>query len=294
MTSNAPRWASATGLPTKHSIEAAVHVARVIGLSRARLVDTRESYWRRALGGSLSPLDLQIGEELLIACDLIELIGDDLVVSVQLVDLFASDEEEFAAYLCFRGVAAQAIADVESNAFLIELASMVSDISRRDRVVRGLHHLFSDIALKEIGNIGEELVEAQVKREFIALGYPHLAAKVVRVSLFDDTAGYDIWAPGIGGGERLLEVKATTRDADPISIYISRNEADTGIRRGDWSLIICHVSSVESREGEIRGWSTAQELSMYFPSDSFSGAWEVAKISFPCASLIPGIPGLVS
>jgi len=288
--SNSQRWVSVTGMPTKHSIEAAVHVARVIGLSRARLVDTRESYWRRALGGSFSPVDLQIGEELLIACNLIELIGDDLVVSKQLVDLVESDNEEFAAFLCLRGVAVQATADIESTAFLTDLASVVSDSFRRERVIRGLHQLFSDLALKEIGNIGEELVEAHVKNELKVLGYPYLSAKVVRVSLFDDTAGYDIWAPSIGGGERLLEVKATTRHEDPISVYISRNEATTGIRRGDWSLVVCHISSVDRREGEVEGWIAARELSMSFPNDSPNGSWEVAKIHIHRKSLVPGIP----
>ena len=294
MTSNSQRWASITGLPTQHSIEAAIHVARVVGLSRARLVDTRESYWRRALGGSLSPLDLQIGEELLLACELIEVIGDDLVVSNQLIDLISSDVGDFAAYLCLRGVAVQANVDIESDAFLTELASVVPGGARQERVVQGLHHLFSDVTLKEIGNIGEELVETQVKNELFVLGYPHLAAKVVRVSLFDDTAGYDIWAPSIGGGERLLEVKATTRHVDPFSVFISRNEADTGIRRGDWSLIACHISSVARREGEIKGWIAARELSMSFPNDSPGGSWEVAKISIHSASLVPGIPGGVS
>lgn len=294
MTTNSPGWASGTGLPTKHSIEAALHVARVIGSSRARLVDTRESYWRRALGGTLSPTDLRIGEELLLACNLIELIGDDLVVTGQLVDLVASDADELAAYLCLRGVAVLATAQIQSDTFLAELAGLVLDGSRRERIVRGLLHLFDDAALKEIGNIGEEIVESRLKEELVALGHPHLAAKVVRVSLFDDTAGYDIWAPCIGGGERLLEIKSTTRDRDPIVIHISRNEADTGIQRRDWSLVVCHVSSIENREGEIEGWSTVRELSMRFPSDSPNGLWEIAKVSIPRARLIPGIPGGVA
>jgi len=294
MTTNSSGWASGTGLPTKHSIEAAVHVARVIGSSRARLVDTRESYWRRALGGSLSPADLRIGEELLLACNLIELHGDDLVVTGQLVDLVASDADELTAYLCLRGVAVLATAEIETNTFLTELAGLVPDGTRRERIMRGLLHLFDDVVLKEIGDIGEEIVEARMKEELVVLGYPHLAAKVVRVSLFDDTAGYDIWAPSIGGGERLLEVKATTRDEDPISIHVSRNEADTGNLRGDWSLVVCHVSSVENREGEIKGWSTARELSMRFPKDAPDGTWEVARVSIPCALLVPGIPGGVA
>lgn len=291
MTSDSPEWASDAGLPTKHAIEAAVHVARVVGSSRARLADAHESYWRRALGGSFSPTDLRIGEELLLACNLIELHGDDLVVTGQLLDLVASDVEEFAAILCLRGVMDFTIAQLESTTFLTELADLVPDGSRRERIVRGLLRLFDDAALKEIGEIGEEIVASRLKEELAVLGYPHLAAKVVRVSLFDDTTGYDIWAPCIGGGERLLEVKSTTRDQDPIVIYISRNEANTGIQRRDWSLVVCRISNVESRVGDVLGWSTASELSMSFPSDTPNGAWESAKVSIPLALLVPGIPG---
>lgn len=291
MKTNLPQWASAEGLPTKHAIEAAVHVARVIGSNRARLVDARESYWRRALGGSFGPADLQIGEELLLACNLIELLGDDLVATEELIDLTALNAEEFEAFLCLRGATLCITSQLDSTTFLAELAYLVPDSFRRERILRGLSHLLDDAARKEIGDIGEEIVASKLKEELEVLGYPNLAAKIVRVSLFDDTAGYDIWAPSIGGGERLLEVKATTRDQDPVFIHISRNEADTGIQRRDWSLVVCRINDVGNRSGDVLGWITASELSINFPRDTPNGAWESAKISVPLALLMPGIPG---
>ena len=75
---------------------------------------------------------------------------------------------------------------------------------------------------------------------------------VRHLSLESDQLGYDVSAPRIGGPSRLIEVKATTVPAETIAVYLSRNEAETGLRYPDWSLVVCSVTDAGgAREGEI-------------------------------------------
>src|SRR4051812_42888216 len=76
MTDSVPRWAQPSGLPTRHLLRAAVHVMQVLGPVGALVADTRESYWDRATGGMFPPADLQLAQQLLLDCELLEQQGD--------------------------------------------------------------------------------------------------------------------------------------------------------------------------------------------------------------------------
>lgn len=59
-------WKGEDGLPSQHVLEAAAHVATLLDDPSSAAADARESYWRRALGGSFGPSDLRLGERLLV------------------------------------------------------------------------------------------------------------------------------------------------------------------------------------------------------------------------------------
>ena len=283
-------WESPSGLPTQHAIQAAVHVSKIIGSQRAKASDTRESYWRRSLGGVFSPADMQIGEELLIDCGLIKLQGIDLVVSQELRDLFEASAVELTAVICLRSAACVEKMDVTSQELVQELNLLLVDPAFIEKTFNGIGRLFDQSLLKEIGNIGEALVVARSRQELKRLGRDDLALKVNRVSLLDDTAGYDIEAPYISDGQRLFEVKTTTRDTDPLTIYLSRNEAEKGKQSRNWFLIICRVDDLASQSCELLGWTPYESLMESLPTDARDGNWEVAKISISRNILISGIP----
>jgi hypothetical protein len=284
-------WASSSGLPTRHAIDAAIRVARVIGSERARVVDTRESYWRRADGGVLSPVDLKIGEELLVACGLAIQKDGYFLISSECVGLLAASREELTVVLCLRAIADRNSGDLADSELVRDVSNLVEDVAIQEQILRSLSSLFDAARLALIGAIGEELVISQVKLELIALGHRNLADNVRWVSQLDDSAGYDIAAPYVGGGERLLEVKSTITGGDVVTIHLSRNEAERGRIQQDWLIVICRVLSVEDRTGVVLGWLTINEIQSHFPVDSVGGKWESVVITVNVHDLVPGIPG---
>ncbi len=176
------------------------------------------------------------------------------------------------------------------------LAELVPDAARREQLLLALAYRFDNTRQLLIGEIGEELIIHELRHELRALGRDDLALEVRRVSLLSDQLGYDICAPRVAGAPRLLEVKATTVDTDPrsVSIHLSRNEADTGARFPDWSLVACVVESIQYRQGRIVGSCTTGALADLLPVDGYASRWEQAFIELPVDRLSPGLPGVVA
>lgn len=293
MTTDPKPWASTTGLPTLHAITAALHVAKVVGDYRARILDTRESYWRRAAGGTFSPADLRIGEALLIDCGFIEQRDEFLLVKRNLQCLLDSDPVEITAVLCAAALDGDSVVDRESAEFLAELSELIPHSERRTELTLGFARLFDDSYLKVVGSIGEEIVMQYAREELKSFGHPELAAKVRQVSLYDDTAGYDILAPCLDLSGRLLEIKSTTRASDPLTCFLSRNEADTGLENTNWALVACLVEDVENRTGQVIGWMSGVSVGEHLPADAVHGAWESVRLSIPRAWFVGGLPSPV-
>ena len=140
-----------------------------------------------------------------------------------------------------------------------------------------------------IGEIGEEIVLAAVRRELIEAGQADSAGKARRVSLQSDAFGYDVLAPRLTGPPRLLEVKASTR-AD-ISFVLTRNEAAVGSENpADWFLVFCRVEDTDARAGTIIGWSGRGTLASQLPEDRGNGQWQSVRIALANETLISGLP----
>ncbi|HEX7197788.1 MAG TPA: DUF3883 domain-containing protein, partial [Candidatus Limnocylindria bacterium] len=168
------------------------------------------------------------------------------------------------------------------------VGELVEDPARREELLLALGRRFDDAARREVGAAGEDLVVAHARAELASLGYPDLARNVRRVSLVSDQLGYDVAAPRVSGGDRLLEVKATTGNRG--EIFLSRNEATVGLRLKDWALVVCAVDDVDARTGSVLGWCRGTDLRPLLPTDAPGGSWQSVAIELDRLPLQAGLP----
>jgi len=249
---------SAVDAPTRHEAEAALIVAQLIDEAGNHVVDAREAYTLALTQGTHRRHHLEVGESLLIEAGFLEPRGDRLVPTAALFVLANLDTE-----------------------------ASVAALTRRVMSIREVAGLLDRDA---IGAAGEQAVADECAEELSNLGHPDLAKLVRRVSLVDDTAGFDVHAPTIGGDARLLEVKTTvTKPVGHFPFFISRNEYDIGRRNATaWALVAC-AASADLTSVEVVGWCRASDLRPYLPEDR-SGRWTEAQVRLPMASLSAGIP----
>jgi len=289
-------WTDDSGKPLAYAIRAALHAASLLEARGTQADDAFASYWNHAIGASFSPSDLQMGEQLLIDCGLVQEENNRLYPSTALTDLLGGTAED--AVVLLSTLALQRVyTSSESNAAInleslsSQLAQLIPDAARREQALLALSKRFDDQYCKLIGEIGEEIVLDYMRGELIALGYTELARSTRRLSILSDQLGYDISAPRVAGPPRLIEVKSTTaRISTSINIHISRNEANTAVKFPDWFLVLCRVLDVEKRQGEIIGFCNAGGIADLLPSDGPTGHWESGAVELPLIRLTPGVP----
>jgi Domain of unknown function (DUF3883) len=294
-----PVWAIAPGVPSPHLARAALHAASTIDRGGSPIGDVRDSYWHRATGGYFPEPDLQRGERLLVDCGLVVEREGRLVPTSELDALLDGTVEDGLELLAARAITATSIDPLtrfgpESDA-ADALEALIPDLARREALLLALGRRFNDEHRRMLGEIGEEIVTAEARYELEQLGYPDLARAVRRVSLESDQLGYDVSAPRVSGVRRLLEVKATTMETGTmVSVHLSRNEVDVGERyASEWALVICHITDVEARVGQIVGWCTRYELAVLLPTDVAGGSWEQARLDIPTSLLTARMPRAV-
>lgn len=295
MVTDRPTWAGTEGFPSAHVIRAALHVAALLDQRGSRLVDARETYWHRATGGTFGPPDLRLGERLLVDCGLVVERDHTLFPLPDLAALLDGTVEDATATLAVRALELTAGDGLVLPEQAEAMAQLVPDPEQREELLAALGRRFDDTHRRLLGAIGEEVVVAALRRELADMGYPDLARAVRHLSLETDEAGYDISAPRVVGARRLIEVKATTAaDAEIHVVHLSRNEAAIGHRFSNWSLVICRITAVSSRSGDIVGWCPASRLQDLLPTDVPGGRWESAELSIPTARLLAGFPSAVA
>jgi hypothetical protein len=273
--------------PSRHTLEAALHVGAIIDPSGSRVADTNHSYWHRATGGIHSPRDLVRAQELLLEVGLLSCIDDVLYPGSELTSLLTGSHDDALEALLSRCL-------LQRGAGLgdRELESIVEDQKRRSELLAGLGARFDDTHQRLVGDIGEEVVVDALRTELEWVGRADLAVRVRRVSLISDHLGYDVEAPSEMGAVRQIEVKATSSGAveDEINIFLSRNEAETGLASPEWSLVVCHVTDIEKRTGEVLGWCSGADLAPHLPADLCHGRWQSVRVAVQRSSLLSGLP----
>lgn len=145
---------------------------------------------------------------------------------------------------------------------------------------------FDSNILTQIGDDGEEAV----MREISGLLPRNLLNRLQRVSLIDDSLGYDILSPTINGlGEVYLEVKTTTRPINSgFQFHISKNEASVGGRTENWFIVAVHShAGIQS----ILGHLEISKFSGWLPKNQHqNSSWDSASVKIATDLLKPGLP----
>jgi|GEM_PF-2966551 len=96
------------------------------------------------------------------------------------------------------------------------------------------------------GSKGEELVLKIEQQKLLDAGKSDLAAKVRRVSIDDDTLGYDILSFDATGDEKYIEVKTTTTISNSVRFYVSSNEYSVGVKQKNYFIYFVENINSES------------------------------------------------
>ena len=245
------------GRPTSHELRAALRVARTIDASGNWISDVHGSYVHVQTQGEHRSDSFIRAEHFLVDVGLLIRDGARLVGTAGL----------------------HALAQLDDEHALVALARHVEFLQR-------------DEDTDAIGNAGELAVVAACRDELLTFGRTDLANQVAQVSLVDDAAGYDVRAPLLSGGHRLLEVKTST--SHPIGLvefFLTRNEYDTGLREPTWAMVACSLNRASSMVA-IEGWCRASRLGPYLPTDG-AGRWTEARVKIPRVALLDGCPPAV-
>lgn len=243
---------------TQHQVRAAAHVALLVDVSGNESLDLQTAYQLAQTSGMHSPDDLRAAQDVLVLAGVLEVVDGRILPASLLPDFLA-----------------------------------IGDLDATAEVLRGRLFRLEDAEQRRLfGALGEVAVQDAARSELVRLGHMALADKVSRVSLLDDTLGYDILAPRLDGSRRLLEVKTSRAPGLPaiVRFFISRNEYRVGSKRGDeWALVACELPAVAESGEPTLAWCRASTLVPYLPQDA-GGRWEQAMVELPRHLLIGGLP----
>lgn len=286
-----PTWALPSGLPSRHTAEAAIHVAATVDARGSRIDDAEESYWHRATGGRHPPADLAMGQALLVDLGLLIEDGEVLRPTAELNELLSGTAEDALADIVGRAIAATPLDRIDKQAII----ASIPDSDRREQLLLQLALRHDDQERAAVGAAGERLVVAEARAELQRLARADLAREVRQVSLISDQLGYDVRAPCLQGPPRRLEVKATVQPLDTslADVFLTRNEARVGACLGEWKLVLCHITDVDQALGSIVGWWSYDILAPRVPLDVDGGIWQQAKITLAIGDARPGLPSAV-
>jgi len=125
-----------------------------------------------------------------------------------------------------------ALPDVrQTEVELIDLDSIKVKITKGKRkgkkVKRKPNYIAENIRNMKLGAQGEEIVLKLEKESLSRAGRKDLANKVKRISLEDDSAGYDIHSYFINGKNKFIDVKSTTTGINRNApFYLTQNEKE--------------------------------------------------------------------
>lgn len=298
-------------LPTMLQLHAAFWVARCVGDAGTSNTDLGRSYLHIPTGGLHDRSSLLAGQRLLTELGLLVEHDDVVTPHSELVALRPLPLDAFVEALLERvlsqrhdmWLSAFASADdvywerVPADAVHL-LRAVFEEPSRRAAFVLSTARKVDATLLAEIGADGEEAVVAACREYLLSKDRGDLADQVARLSLEDDTLGYDVTSPDCQGRRHHLEVKATRSIGTRVEFYLSRNEAVTGANDMSWALVIAR-QEISVPDGALAmrviGWLTYSDIAAVLPYDAapashLHGRWTTARITVPDSLLRPHLP----
>jgi hypothetical protein len=286
-------------LPSRFRLLAALEVAGLISPQGTAVEAARLSYSQHPSEGLFGLVDLALGEDLLVACRLLER-RDGMLIPVEgVAELLALEPQAAIEVLLGRYIEyvppswlAGAIANGSVRLELISsadsraLESAITDPDQREAFLLALGNRVDPALLQALGSRGEEFVVTLCRIELMEAGRDDLVNEVIRVSTISDMLGYDVRAPAADESPRRLEVK--TVGGSRLEVHLTRNEAARGASDPCWALLV--VRALADTE-ELLGWCRGSELSPFLPRDGHvRGRWESVRIGLPPGLLHPGLP----
>jgi hypothetical protein len=111
------------------------------------------------------------------------------------------------------------------------------------------------------------------------------SANITHVSLFDDSAGYDIRADFDDGTSRFFEVKTSSRPAHrTFDFFVSRNEASKANSLTGWELVCIHIESGVAKYVGSLDWTHFKPSLPTDKSDSIQ--WSTVRAKIPLLALL--------
>lgn len=311
MSSSAPDDDPAPSLPGVLQIGAAHVAARVIDQQGTTVSGLHTAFLHVPTGGLHDQGSLIDGLELLIALGLVAVDAGRATPTPDLLAMRRQPAEAFAETLVER------VFTVRNDMWLpsfagsdqvrwelvpddakILLTKVFDEPSRRDQFVLSAARKVDAALLAEIGAAGEEHIVSCCQAYLRSKGRADLAEDVARLSLLDDTLGYDITSPDCAGRVHHLEAKASRALGGLVEFYVTRNEVKIGEADPMWSVVIAQqqiVGGDGSLALQLVGWLVFEDIVDVLPSDAplrgdLAGRWTVARISLPDDRLRPGLP----
>jgi hypothetical protein len=286
-----------------HQLRSALVAASVLDADGVEIAVVHQSYRKLPTGGIYHSDDLVRAEGLLIRCGLVRREGSLLYPSRHLQGLLhlpveessqillalaARDNPPLWLYTAVRedAVWPELVADEDATV----LSQVIPDPDEREAFLLSLANRSDAGHAAQLGALGEEAVVSQARLEMERAGRADLAALVQRVSLISDQLGYDVIAPTLCGEPRRMEVKtARVPGRTTVEVYLTRNEANVGLRDRCWTLVVCSACGADS--AEILGWCRVDAFRDSLPRDADQhGHWTTAKLLLDLRTLYPGLP----
>ena len=287
-------------LPSAHQLFAALDVLELLPLSETPIDRVRNSYRLLPSDGVYGSEDFLTGEHILVIAGYAERSTSEIwraTDTAQIPDGATAAEILLADFmgksqLPWIGAATR---DFEVRPELVPvkveaaLATTFESAERREAFLLSVGQKHSESELRQLGEEGELSVIESWKKELVSHGRSDLIGKIVHVSQRSDVLGYDVVAPDLAGIDVRVEVKAVGATRRHLTIHLSRNEFETGVRDGRWRLVVCRRDPTGSVV--IEGWLKAMDLTHSLPTDTSDFAtWSSARIRLAAKDIEPGLP----
>ncbi|WP_255303779.1 protein NO VEIN domain-containing protein [Streptomyces sp. F-7] len=297
---------------THRAIQAAYHVAKRVPEEGCPEAVLRKQFRHIATGGIHNAQSLSAGMGVLEEARLLVAVSGSLVPTKKLLQMRELPIDTFVEillmlkltttpdlWLTMIGTETSVPWELVPEDVQHTLCSTFPNEGARAAFVLNVARKVDQEALAAFGALGEEAVVTACRKHLCDRGTPHLAGDVIRVSIDDDTLGFDVVSPDTTGRRHRLEVKATAAPSGWVEFYISRNEATVGASDPDWSLVITKREIADDNDLEMRvaGWLTYDEFAHLLPSDAESGVgpgesgqWASCRIKLADPLLRTGLP----
>lgn len=122
-------------------------------------------------------------------------------------------------------------------------------VTKNKKAIKKIDYLARNKSNSIIGSKGENLILDIEKKRLKEAGKHELADKVKRVSIDDDSLGYDILSFEVNGEEKYIEVKTTSTSNNHVRFYVSLNEYSIGKNKDNY--FIYFVEKINSKSPKV-------------------------------------------